>query len=67
MTSLEYQLEFDEQHKRVKWIISGFNYDDLTEWESGFVESVEEQSDDGKMLTEKQMNKLERIYKEKGR
>jgi hypothetical protein len=61
------QSELDTQHKRVKWITSGLNSDDLTEWEQGFVESVEEQSDSGKVLTKKQMDKLEKIYKEKGR
>ena len=55
------------QNERVKWIISGLIYDNLTEWEQGYIESVESQSDERKILTNKQMGILERIYKEKGR
>jgi len=55
------------QNERVKWIISGLTYDDLTDWEKIFIESVEIQSDEGKILTTKQMDNLERIYKEKGK
>ena len=55
------------QNERVKWIISGLNYDNLAEWEQGYVESIEGQSDEGKMLTEKQMGILERIFKQKSR
>ena len=55
------------QNERVKWIISGLNYNNLTEWEQDFIESVEIQSDEGKVLTDKQMKILEKIYKEKGK
>jgi len=55
------------QNERVKWIISGLNYDNLTEWEQGYVESIKGQSDEGKMLTEKQIGILERIFKQKSR
>ncbi len=55
------------QNKRVKWIISGLIYDDLTEWEQDYVESIENQSDQEKMLTEKQMEILERIYRKSGK
>ena len=36
------------QNERVKWIISGLIYDDLTDWEKIFIESVEIQSDEGR-------------------
>jgi len=55
------------QNERVKWIVSGLIYDNLTEWEQGYVESIGGQLDQGKMLTEKQMDILERICKEKGK
>ena len=55
------------QNERVKWIIQGLIYDDLTDWEHKFIESIENQSDDGKVLTERQMEIIERIYREKGR
>jgi hypothetical protein len=55
------------QNRRIKWIISGLSWDEITEWEKMFVESIEGQSDSGKALSEKQMDILERIYKEKGR
>jgi hypothetical protein len=53
--------------ERVKWIISGLEFDDLNEWEQKFVESVENRVDSGLEPTDKQMEKLEEIYKEKGR
>ncbi len=52
------------QNERVKWIISGLVYDNLTDWEQDFIGSVEIQSDEGKVLTNKQMEILEKIYKE---
>ncbi len=55
------------QNRRIKWIISGLSWDEITEWEKMFVESIEGQSDSGKALSEKQMDIIERIYKEKGR
>lgn len=61
-----------DQNRRVKWIISGLDYDELTGWEKSFVESVESQSDGCKILSDNkggrsQMEILEKIYKEKGR
>ena len=55
------------QNERVKWIVSGLVYDDLTDWEKIFIESIEIQSDEGKILTNRQIEILEKIYKEKGR
>ncbi len=55
------------QNRRIKWIISGLSWDEITEWEKMFVESIEGQSDSGRVLSEKQMDIIERIYKEKGR
>jgi hypothetical protein len=72
--------EWKRQNARVKWIVGGLNWDDLsdldkrftkpdtlTDWEREFIESIEVQSDEGKILSTKQMGTLERIYKEKGR
>ena len=68
------------QNERVKWIISGLNWDNLsefdkkfakkdtlTDWERKFIESVETQSNKGKILSNNQMEILEKLYKEKGR
>jgi len=55
------------QNARVKWIISGLVYDDLNEWEQARVEEWEECSDKGNMLSNRQMEILEKIYREKGR
>ena len=32
------------QHERVKWIISGLDYEKLNEWEERFVEDIERKS-----------------------
>ncbi len=64
--------EWRDQNSRVKWIVSGIDYNKLTGWEAGFVESVEKQSNQRKMLSDNkdgmsQMELLEKIYREKGR
>ena len=76
LTSTEQKL----QKVRVKWIIQGLDWgefsefdkrfvkqDTLTDWEREFIESVEKQSDEGKLLSDRQMEILEKIYREKGR
>ena len=55
------------QQARVEWIISGMDDDKLTFKEASFIESVQKQSEDGRYLSEKQMDWLEAIYKEKCR
>ncbi len=50
-----------QQNKRIKWVIKGIDYDKINEWEEEFLESIEEQSDKGNVLTSKQMGILERI------
>jgi hypothetical protein len=52
--------------ERVKWIISGLDFDKLTDWEEKFMESVERNLDFGVGPTGKQMDKLEEVYREKG-
>ena len=52
--------------ERVKWVISGLDFDELNEWEQKFVESVEKRVDGGLDPTDKQMDKLEEIYRDKG-
>lgn len=45
--------------------ICGLSDDDLTNWESGFVDSIEEKTNGGKdttKLSEKQVECIERIY-----
>lgn len=63
------------QNERIKWIISGLDWEKLTEWEEKFVESIEKQSNSGRVLSDdgnrddgnSQMEVLERIYQRKGR
>jgi len=57
----------DEQIKRVKWIVTGLNYDCLTDWELKRVEEWEKRLDDGYVLTDRQMEVLEKLYSEKGK
>lgn len=56
-----------KQNERIKWIIRGLDYDKLNDWEQERVEEWEMQSDKGKWLSDRQMEILERIYREKGR
>ena len=52
---------------RLKWIISGLDWERLTDWEGRFVESAENYFNKHEDLTERQEEILERIYREKGR
>lgn len=56
-----------KQNERIKWIIRGLMFDDLTDWEQNFLESIEKQSDNGKWLSDRVIEIVERIYKEKGK
>ena len=53
--------------ERMRWVISGLNFDDLSDWEEKFVESVEKYFKKHGDLTEAQENKLEEIFKDKSR
>lgn len=52
---------------RLKWIITGIDWEKLTPWEEKFVEDVEGYFGRKGDLTDKQEEILERIHKEKGR
>ena len=52
---------------RLKWIISGLDFDKLTDWEEKRVEEWEKQFKEKGYLTDRQEEILERIFKEKGR
>ena len=54
------------QSERVKWIVSGLDYEKLTPWEEQFVEDIERKSE-FKELSIKQIEIIERIYREKSR
>ena len=56
-----------KQQERVEWIIDGLDDDRLTVWEAGFIESIQKQSENGRFLSDRQMEIIERIYKEKGK
>ncbi len=53
--------------ERLRWIISGIDWDQLTRWEEEFVESVELYFQRYQTLSDRQEEILERIFKEKGR
>lgn len=53
--------------ERLRWVLTGLEYDRLTDWESKFVENVEEYFKKHGDLTDKQEEVLERIFKEKSR
>jgi len=52
---------------RLKWIITGLDWERLTPWEEKFVEDMENYFNRKGDLTDKQEEILERIYKEKSR
>lgn len=59
--------------ERMRWVISGFDFEKLTDWEASFAEQVEERFDQrekraGKgYVTDAEEEILERIYRGKGR
>jgi len=59
--------------ERLKWVISGLDFERLNEWESNFCEQVElrydlRQARTGRgYVTEGEEEVLERLYREKGR
>ena len=56
-----------KQQERIEWIIDGLDDDKLTMWEAKFVESIQQQSDGGRYLSDRQMEIINRIGKEKSK
>ena len=52
---------------RLSWIIGGFDWEQLTDWEERFVESCERYFEKKGDLTDPMENKLEEIFREKSR
>jgi hypothetical protein len=52
------------QKERIKHIIRYIDYDVLTDWESKFIESIEEQFYRKNWLSDAQINKLEEVFRE---
>ena len=52
---------------RLAWIITGLDYELLTDWEEKFIESIEIYFKRKGDLTDLQEEIVERIYREKGR
>ena len=52
---------------RLSWIISGLDFDTLSDWEEKFIEDIEKYFHRKGDLTERQEEILERIFKEKSR
>jgi hypothetical protein len=55
------------EKNRLGWIITGLDFEKLTEWEEEFVESMERHFKDHGALTKKQEDILERIYRDNSR
>lgn len=55
--------EWKRQNARVKLIISALDYEKMSDGTMRFVESLEEQSQSGKVLSDKQIHVLEQIYR----
>lgn len=51
--------------ERFRWILSGIDFEKLSEWEENFIESCEKQLKYKPELSEKQTEIIERIYQEK--
>jgi uncharacterized protein YllA (UPF0747 family) len=52
--------------ERLKWIISGLDFDSLTDWEQRFIEDCERRMERYGSITDRMEEIVERIYKEKG-
>jgi superfamily II DNA helicase RecQ len=53
--------------ERLEWVMSGLNQYRLTKTEDQFVKSAVEDFDQKQMLTERQEERLENLYKEKSK
>lgn len=53
--------------ERLEWIINGLDWDTLTKWEKAFVQSCQDHFNKYGMLTDRQEETLETLYKEKSR
>ena len=53
--------------QRFDWIIDGLNEGKLTEWETDFIESCKDRMETKGELTPGQEEKLEEIFRQKGR
>lgn len=53
--------------ERMKWIITGLDWDLLDDWEERFVEGVERFYRENGRLSDRQEEVLEQIYRQKGR
>lgn len=56
-----YERTSSKQNDRIELIFKLMEYDNLTEWEEGFVESVEGQFNRKGFLTQDQYDKLEEV------
>jgi hypothetical protein len=52
---------------RLKWLISGIDFNELNEWEERFICDLEPYFERNGNLTKRQEELIERIYREKGR
>jgi hypothetical protein len=52
--------------RRIKWLLDCLSNEDLSDWETAFVESVSDQFEKKKSLTDTQYDKLEEIHTKKG-
>ena len=53
--------------ERLKWLISGIDFERLNDWEEDFVGKLEDRFDRRGFLTDREEEILEEIYRKKGR
>jgi hypothetical protein len=57
-------IEDEAIRQRAEWILSGLHLGcSLTAWKREFIENIEERLDDDLSLSERQLSKLEEIYR----
>lgn len=63
----KYKEYLQQQNKRIKWIISGLDFNKLIDWEEEFMVKWEIMSDEGRFVSDRVMEIIEKIYMEKSR
>lgn len=57
--------DIENNQQRLKHIFAYIEYDNLTDWEQDFVESVSDQFEENGSLPERQLEILEKIFRER--
>lgn len=63
----QYKEYLEQQNKRIKHIIHALDFEKLNDWEEEFVVKWETMSDEGRFVSDRVMEIMEKLYKEKSR